>query len=166
MKREKISAVFAWSVDTFMVIIASVSSLGVLYGASLWVILYLQDPNRPYIGGSLFTMAQVVTIFGGFSFAAAFSERVNADARYVLRYVGSLHLISALGFVLLGVLFPLVTVDAVWSHSAGYVLQGIFLLSFCMALGGFAIGTFLWVSHIHRIASYQGASGPDGNAPD
>ena len=88
MNREKISAIFAWSIDTLIVIFASIISLGVLYGAYLWVILYLQDPDRPYIGGSLFTMAQVVTIFGGFSFAAAFSERVNADARNMLRYVG------------------------------------------------------------------------------
>ena len=166
MNREKISAIFAWSIDTLMVIIASISSLGVLYGACLWVILYLQDPDRPYIGGSLFTMAQVVTIFGGFSFAAAFSERVNADARNMLRYVGALHLISALGFVLLGMLFPLATVNAVWSHSGGYVLQGIFLIAFCMALGGFAFGTFLWVGRIHRIASYEGASGQERDAPN
>ena len=168
MNREKISAIFAWSIDTLIVIFASIISLGVLYGAYLWVILYLQDPDRPYIGGSLFTMAQVVTIFGGFSFAAAFSERVNADARNMLRYVGALHLISALGFVLLGMLFPLATVDAIWSHSGRYVLvlKGIILLSFCMALGGFAFGTFLWVGRIHRIASYEGASGQERDAPN
>ncbi len=157
MNRQKISTIIASSIDTFMLIIAGVCFLSVLYGAFLWIVLYLQDPNRPYIGGSLFTIAQVVTIFGGFSFAATFSERVNCDTRHLLRYVGALHLISALGFVLLGLLFPLVTVDAIWSHSAGYVLQGIVALAFCMASGGFAIGTFLWVGRIHKIADSQSA---------
>ena len=92
MNAQWILAKIKASLNTLMPIVAGIISVSVLYGATLWLILYLKDPNQPYIGGSLFTMAQVVTIFGGFSIAAAFSERVGMSVRSVLRYVGGLHL--------------------------------------------------------------------------
>ena len=145
MKTRKLLATF---IDILMSLLAGVVSLGIFYGTILWIALYIQDPNQPYIDISLFNMAAVVTIFGSF---ATFSDRVNSDIRNISRCVGALHLISAIGFILLGLMLSLTPYDAIWASRAGYFLQGIVFLAFGMAILGFTIGTFLWVGRVHRL---------------
>ncbi len=135
------------------------------YAVGFWLIPYLVDPNHPYVGGSLFTLAQVMAIFGAFGVAAGFSNYVEFRLRGSLRAAGALHIMSALGFTLLGMMLPVSTSEAMW-RDHGDVLTVLNFVALAMAIMGFSMGTILWVSQFHRLLGIGRAGGADGGSPD
>lgn len=120
------------------------------YAVGFWLIPYLVNPDHPYVGGSLFTLAQVMAIFGAFGVAAGFSNYVECRLRSTLRAAGALHIVSALGFTLLGMMLPVSTSEAMW-RDHGDVLIVLNFVAMAMAIMGFWFGTTLWVSRFHRL---------------
>ena len=137
------------------------------YAVGFWLIPYLVDPDHPYVGGSLFTLAQVVAIFGAFGVAAGFSNYVEFRLRNTLRAAGALHIMSALGFTLLGMMLPVSTSEAMWTDH-GDVLTVLNFVALAMAIMGFWFGTTLWVSRFHRLLGIgrPGDAGGDSPYPD
>ena len=139
------------------------------YAVGFWLIPYLVDPDHPYVGGSLFTLAQVMAIFGAFGVAAGFSNHLEDRLGSFLRAAGALHIMSALGLTLLGMMLPVSTSEAMW-RDHGDVLTVLNFVALAMAILGFWFGTTLWVSQFHRLlvigrTGNAGANspGPDGN---
>ena len=154
-----------WSViDSVMSFLGVAIGVVAGYAVGFWLIAYLPDPDHPYIGGSLFTLAQVMAIFGAFGFAAGFSKYGNPGLRTQLRRVGALHILSALGFSLLGMIFPVSTHEAMWREHGDVlgVLNGIAL---AMAILGFSLGTTLWVSQFHRLLGIESAGDTGRDSP-
>ena len=120
------------------------------YAVGFWLIAYLPDPSHPYVGGSIFTLAQVMAIFGVFGFAAGFSNYGSRGLRNQLRRSGALHIMSALGFSLLGMIFPISTNETLWAEH-GRVLGTLNAVALTMAIVGFGAGTTLWVSQFHKL---------------
>lgn len=144
-------------------------ALGVVagYAVGFWLIPYLVDLDHPYVGGSLFTLAQVMAIFGAFGVAAGFSNYVECRLRSFLRAAGALHIMSALGFTLLGMMLPVSTSEAMW-RDHGDVLTVLNFMALAMAIMGFWLGTTLWVSQFHRLLGIGrvGDAGGDSHCPD
>ena len=134
------------------------------YAVGFWLIPYLVDPDHPYVGGSLFTLAQVMAIFGAFGMAAGFSNYVEFRLRSRLRGAGALHIMSALGFTLLGLMLPVSTNEAIWRDHGG-VLTILNFVALAMAIMGFCFGTTLWVSQFHRLLGIGRAGDAGGNSP-
>ena len=109
------------------------------YAVGFWLIPYLGDPDHPYVGGSLFTLAQVMAIFGAFGIAAGFTNHVECRLRRSLRAAGALHIMSALGFTLLGMMLPISTSEAMW-RDHGEVLTVLNTVALAMAILGFWYG--------------------------
>lgn len=139
-----------------VVLFAFGGALGVsaAFAISFWLFAYLPNPSHPYIDGSPFTLAQVAAIFGGLGLAAGFSGRVDGRLRILIRLTGVLYLVSALGFSLFGMTLPLSADDAQWKNS-GHVLEKMHFAFLLMAMGGFSLGTMIWVSSIHRLLGFQ-----------
>ena len=128
------------------------SALGIVagYAVGFWLLVYLPDPSHPHIGGSLFTVAQVMAIFGAFGVAAGFSKYGNHGLGDQFRRAGALHIMSALGFSLLGMIFPISTDATTW-RDHGFVLASLNGLAVVMSILGFSLGTALWVSQFHKL---------------
>ena len=137
------------------------------YAVGFWLIPYLIDPDHPYVGGSLFTLAQVMAIFGAFGIAAGLSNHVDCHLRRFLRRAGALHIMSALGFTLLGMMLPVSTSEEMW-RDHGDVLTVLNFVALAMAISGFWFGTTLWVSQFHRLLGFRraGVAGGDSPCPD
>ena len=120
------------------------------YAVGFWLLAYLPDPSHPYVGGSIFTLAQVMAIFGAFGFAAGFSNYGSRGLRCQLRRAGALHIMSALGFSLLGMIFPISTNETTWAEH-GRVLGTLNTVVLAMAIVGVGFGTTLWVSQFHKL---------------
>lgn len=150
--------IFIHRLDSILTVV--LYAIGVALGSSaafaisLWLLAYLPDPSHPYIGGSPFTLAQVAAIFGGLGLAAGFSDRVSGGLRLTLRLTGVLYLVSALGFSLFGMILPLSADDALWKNF-GHVLEKMHFAFLLMAMGGFSLGTIIWVSSIHRLLGFH-----------
>ena len=134
------------------------------YVVGFWLIPYLVDPDHPYVGGSLFTLAQVMAIFGAFGVAAGFSNYVEFRLRSTLRAAGALHIVSALGFTLLGMMLPVSTSGAMW-RDHGDVLTVLNFVALAMAIMGFWFGTTLWVSRFHRLLGIGRVGDAGGDPP-
>ena len=134
------------------------------YAVGFWLIPYLFDPDHPYVGGSLFTLAQVMAIFGAFGVAAGFSNYVEPRLRSSLLAAGALHIMSALGFTLLGMMLPVSTSEAMW-RDHGDVLTVLNFVALAMAIMGFWFGTTLWVSRFHRLLGVGRAGDAGGDSP-
>ena len=141
----------AWTILDFVMSLLG-AAIGTVagYAVGFWLIPYLFDPDHPYVGGSLFTLAQVMAIFGAFGVAAGFSNYVESRLRSSLRAAGALHIMSALGFTLLGMMLPVSTSEAMW-RDHGDVLTVLNFVALAMAIMGFWFGTTLWVSRFHRL---------------
>ena len=137
------------------------------YAVGFWLIPYLGDPDHPYVGGSLFTLAQVMAIFGAFGVAAGFSNHLEGRLRSYLRAAGALHIMSALGFTLVGMMLPLSTTEGMW-RDHGVVLTVLNFVALAMAISGFWFGTMLWVSQFHRLLGIgrSGDAGGESPCPD
>ena len=116
----------------------------------LWLVAYASNNDQTDVGGPLFTLAQVMAIFGGFGVAAGFSGNLKCGLKNQLRRVGALHLVSALGFSLLGMTLPISNDEKVWSDY-GILLNIMNNTALIIAMTGFAIGTILWVSQLHKL---------------
>ena len=128
------------------------------------MIPYLVDPDHPYVVGSLFTLAQVMAIFGAFGMAAGFSNYVEFRLRRSLRAAGALHIMSALGFTLLGMMLPLSISEDMWrDHEV--VLTVLNFVALAMAIMGFGFGTTLWVSRFHRLLGIGRTKDSGGDSP-
>lgn len=134
------------------------------YATGFWLIPYLVDPDHPYVGGSLFTLAQVMAIFGAFGMAAGFSNHLEGRLRSYLRAAGALHIMSALGFTLVGMMLPVSTNEAIWRDHGG-VLTILNFVALAMAIMGFCFGTTLWVSQFHRLLGIGRAGNAGGDSP-
>ena len=134
------------------------------YAVGFWLIPYLVDPDHPYVGGSLFTLAQVMAIFGAFGVAAGLSNHLEGRLRSYLRAAGALHIMSALGFTLVGMMLPLSTTEGMWREH-GVVLTVLNFVALAMAISGFWFGTMLWVSQFHRLLGVGGPRDAGGNSP-
>ena len=137
------------------------------YAVGFWLIPYLVDPDHPYVGGSLFTLAQVVAIFGAFGVAAGFSNHLEHRLRSSLRAAGALHIMSALGFTLVGMMLPFSTTEGMW-RDHGVILTVLNFVALAMAISGFWFGTTLWVSQFHRLLGIgrPGDAGGESPCPD
>ena len=150
-------------VDLAMSIFGVALGLVAGYAVGFWLIVYLPNPNHPYVGGSLFTLAQVMAIFGAFGFAAGFSKYGNSGLRSQLRSAGAFHILSALGFTLLGMVFPISTNESIWKDHGDVlgILNGVAL---AIAILGFSLGTILWVSQFHRLLGMGSARDSDSDS--
>ena len=146
-----------WTVlDTVMSFIGVAIGIVAGYAVGFWLLAYLPDPSHPFVGGSIFTLAQVMAIFGAFGFAAGFSNYGRRGLRNQLRRAGALHIMSALGFSLLGMIFPISTNEAIWAEH-GRVLGTLNTVALVMAIVGFGVGTTLWVSQFHKLLGFREA---------
>lgn len=134
------------------------------YAVGFWLIPYLVDPDHPYVGGSLFTLAQVMAIFGAFGVAAGFSNHLERRLGSFLRPAGALHIMSALGFTLVGMMLPISTTEGMW-RDHGVVLTTLNFVALAMAISGFWFGTTLWVSQFHRLLGIGRAGDAGGGSP-
>ena len=93
--------------------------------------------------GTPFTLAQVVAIFGALGLAGGFSNYGNRSLQTHLRLVGVIYLLSALGFVMLGLLLPTITLEL--KETTRYIMTSLILAY--LVLGGvcFAGGTLYWL---------------------
>ena len=155
----------AWTIlDFIMSLVGAAIGTVAGYAVGFWLIPYLVDPGHPYVGGSLFTLAQVMAIFGAFGVAAGFSNYVEFRLRSSLRAAGALHIMSALGFTLLGMMLPVSTSEAMW-RDHGDVLTVLNFVALAMAIMGFWFGTTLWVSRFHRLLGIGRAGDAGGDSP-
>ena len=155
----------AWTIlDFAMSLLGTAIGAVAGYAVGFWLIPYLIDPNHPYVGGSLFTLAQVMAIFGAFGVAAGFSNYMELRLRSTLRAAGALHIMSALGFTLLGMMLPVSTSEAMW-RDHGDVLTVLNVVAMAMAIMGFWFGTTLWVSRFHRLLGIGRAGDAGGDSP-
>ncbi len=150
------------SIDGFMYVIGVVVGFIAFIAVVLWFLAYFSNNDKPDIGAPLFTLAQVMAIFGGFGFVAGFSGHRYSQLKNNMRYVGALHLISALGFSLLGMMLPISTGADVKSFDGAF-LVALSIAAFLMAAVGFTLGTILWVSQLHKLMGYQN---PNDEQPD
>lgn len=156
--------------DTWTILDFVMSALGAAigtvagYAVGFWLIPYLVDPDHPYAGGSLFTLAQVMAIFGAFGVAAGFSNHLEHRLGSFLRAAGALHIMSALGFTLVGMMLPLSTTEGMW-RDHGVVLTALNFVALAMAISGFWFGTMLWVSQFHRLLGVGRTGDAGGNSP-
>lgn len=113
-----------------------------LSATTLWFLQFLGDPKQAasYASGSPFTLAQVMAIFGAFGIAGGFSNYGNQDLRSSLRLVGVFHILSALGFSLLGLMLPILPYTDGGTSSRTYVEWGIGG-AFVVAAATFCCGT-------------------------
>ena len=141
---------FGSLVQVCMVILGGAAGFAAALGVVFWLVVYASNNDQTAIGGPLFTLAQVMAIFGGFGVAAGFSGNCENELKNQLRRVGALHLIAALGFSLLGMTFPISNDEKIWADYGVLlgILNGVALI---IAMTGFAIGTALWVSQLHRL---------------
>ena len=155
----------AWTIlDMAMLALGGTIGAVAGYAVGFWLIPYLFDPDHPYVGGSIFTLAQVMAIFGAFGVAAGFSNYVGCRLRSRLRGAGALHIMSALGFTLLGLMLPVSKNEAMWSDHGG-VLTILNFVALAMAISGFCFGTTLWVSQFHRLLGIRSAGDDGGDSP-
>ena len=91
-----------------------------------------------------------MAIFGAFGFAAGFSNYGSRALRSQLRRAGAMHIMSALGFSLLGMIFPISTNETIWAEHRR-VLGTLNTVALAMAIVGFGAGTTLWVSQFHKL---------------
>ena len=126
-----------------------------LTAVALWLLAYLPNPHQSNIIGSPFTLAQVTAIFGGFGVAAGFSKYGDRGLRLQLRRAGALNILSALGFSLLGMLLPISAAEGLTGSFETFLLfmSGVALI---LAMMGFASGTVIWVSQLHKLLDVQG----------
>ena len=134
------------------------------FAVGFWLIPYLVDPDHPYAGGSIFTLAQVMAIFGAFGVAAGFSSNVDCRLRNPLRGAGALHIMSALGFTLLGMMLPVSASETMWRDHE-IVLTVLNFVALAMAIVGFWLGTTFWVSQFHRLLGIGRAGDGGGDSP-
>lgn len=127
--------------------LASVVTAGAI---AFWISVFLVSPDHPYIDGSVFTLAQVMAIFGAFGVAAAFSNHHDCELKLQLRRAGVLHLVSALGFTLWGLIFPISTYENIWTRYESILLV---LNSGAIFIGmmGFSWGTMMWVGQLPKL---------------
>ena len=133
-----------------MGILGGAAGVTAALGVVFWLVVYASNNDQTDIGGPLFTLAQVMAIFGGFGVAAGFSGNCESELKNQLRRVGALHLISALGFSLLGMTFPISNDEKIWADY-GVVLGILNGVALVIAMTGFALGTTLWVGQLHRL---------------
>ena len=149
-------------IDIVMSVVGAV--LGIAAGCAVgisWLETF-SKPDNADVGGYLFTLAQVMAIFGGFGFVAGFSKYGDGEFRLQLRRAGALHLISALGFSLLGMILPFSNDEVVWANY-GVVLYVPNIAAALMAIFGFGVGTFLWVSQLHKLLDPQNDADVNGD---
>ena len=143
---------FQYCIDIFFDIgnLAALASVVTAGAIAFWVSVFLVSPDHPYIGGSVFTLAQVMAIFGAFGVAAAFSSYHDCELKLQLRRAGVLHLVSALGFTLWGLIFPISTYENVWARYENtlLILNGGAIF---MGMVGFSWGTMMWVGQLPKL---------------
>ena len=133
-----------------MGILGGAAGFAAALGVVFWLVVYASNNDQTDIGGPLFTLAQVMAIFGGFGVAAGFSGNCESELKSQLRRVGALHLISALGFSLLGMTLPISSDEKIWADY-GVVLGILNGVALVIAMTGFALGTTLWVGQLHKL---------------
>ena len=143
---------FQYCIDLFFNVgnLAALASVVPAGAIAFWISVFLVSPDHPYIGGSVFTLAQVMAIFGAFGVAAAFSNYHDCELKLQLRRAGVLHLVSALGFTLWGLIFPISTYDTIWTRYENILLilngGAIFI-----GMMGFSWGTMVWVGQLPKL---------------
>ena len=121
----------------------------------IWISKFIDDPGKPLIGSTPFTLAQVMAIFGAFGLAGGFGSHGTARFRRSLRLVATLFLISALCFALLGMLFPGLA-SAQSGTTSRDLLAGAILGAISVGTLAFTAGTFLWMSLIPELLCERG----------
>ena len=153
------------SIVGIMYFLAALAAYVAIIGVLFWFVVYFTNIPNVSISGSPFTLAQVMAIFGGFGVAGGFSNYGDCGLRRELRLVGALHLLSALGFSLLGMISPIAIEAVAWGQSwtvpAFALLIGTALI---VALGGFSVGTMLWVGMLPKIVRFQSNANGDGDS--
>lgn len=153
------------SIDGIMYFLASLAAYVAIISVLFWFVMYFTNIPNVSISGSPFTLAQVMAIFGGFGVAGGFSNYGDCRLRRELRLVGALHLLSALGFGLLGMISPMsieaAALDISWSVPVFAILISASLI---VALGGFSVGTMLWVGMLPKIVRFQSNANGDGDS--
>lgn len=137
-------------IRTVSQVVAVVASVTAATAMALWMSEFIFKPGGTYVGGSLFTLAQVVAIFGAFGIAGALAGLSDDKLGRRLGQAGVLHLLPALGFTLLGLMLPASTNNAVWDRYSTILapINGGVLF---VGMLGFSLGTFLWVSQIPKL---------------
>ena len=141
-------------IDMAMNLVAWIVAIVASMAALLWILAFLANPKNAYIGGSLFTLAQVVAIFAAFGFAAGFSSYGSPKLKRALRGAGIWHVVAALGCTLVGMALPyyaVISTEAVLSDVLKYLIS----VAFAIVGLSFSWGTFLWVRELPRIVEIK-----------
>lgn len=140
------------TLNTVTVISAPVVGVIALFAVSLWFLQFVGDPERTssYAGGSPFTLAQVMAIFGAFGIAGGFSSVLgDLKLRSSLQRMGALYTLSALAFSLLGMLLPIVpSASGGTSHTFLVWVTG---AAFLVAAVTFVLGTMVLLLRIGEL---------------
>ena len=116
----------------------------------IWISNFIDNPGKPLSGGTPFTLAQVMAIFGAFGLAGGFATDGTARFKRSLRLVATLYLIAALCFTLLGMLFPGLT-SSEEGTAANHLLVGFSAAAITVAAAALFVGTLLWASLVREL---------------
>ena len=93
--------------------------------------------------GTPFDLAQVVAIFGALGLVGGFSNYGDRSLQMRLRLVGVIHLLSALGFVMLGLFLPTITLEL--KETTRSIITSLIIAYLVLGGGCFAVGTLYWI---------------------
>ncbi len=140
--------------NVLMIVIGAIAAFAIP-AVFIWIATFIGDPESPLVGGTPFTLAQVMAIFGAFGLAGGFGSQGTAKFRRSLRLVATLFLISALCFSLLGMLFPGLA-SAEEGTTSTHVLVGALIGALALAGLAFLAGTVLWMSLVPELLCERG----------
>ena len=106
----------------------------------IWIIMYLTNPDNPVLGGTSIALAPAVAIVGIFGWTGGMSSKGNPMLRAELRKIGILHTATALFWVVMGMILPIL--QDKYSEVSGYqIFAGVYVALLFVSSVTFGVGT-------------------------
>ena len=145
--------------EMLLVISMPVTFVVTWFAVFFWFLTFLNPDENPFVTGSSFTLAQVVSIFGAFGLAGGFAGgAVPEFLRRKILIMGILYLISALVFSLVGMMLP-----ALASSNPGtdenLILTILNSTVFTMGAIAFGAGNTMFVYVSYKLITDKGVKG-------
>ena len=112
------------------------------FGLIFWVVMFLNRPDNPVVGGTSITIATAVAIFGAFAWAGGISLRRSPLLCAKLRRIGLTYTFAALFLVMMGMLLPVIEVlDTSSSHYWWFAI--LYVIFTFLAAAAVGYGTYM-----------------------